>query len=369
MNSVLTEFPITGVLGSYGKTSISWLLEKILQANGKRPAVIGSLSIRLGDWAIAPREKPPSPAELESVLANFYKGGATGLLIEVSDRALTQGRMDFLRFQTGIFANLHDELELGSTWLENARKQTCRFFSELLAVGSHSPSSCVMNSDDPFSSEIETPRHAHRFSFGSSRWADFRYEVLNATFDGSEFRIHTPDGVYTGETQLCGPQNISNIVAAICASWTHGVSIPDALGVISRTSAPLGRLEKIPNTRGLHIFVDDGSTLKGLELILAMVRELIHENFRSSQLRVIAGVPPSFSEEQKLRLKSIVDAYADHISYVTDDRDRMSSIKRILEESNSGDVLVLTGKAHLDWQSAEGLMTDRNAVMKALEEI
>jgi UDP-N-acetylmuramoyl-L-alanyl-D-glutamate--2,6-diaminopimelate ligase len=263
---------VAGVTGTNGKTTVTYLLESILAAAGRRTAVIGTINYRIGGAVLRTGLTTPFPHELQEVMAQAVAAGATHLVMEVSSHSAAQGRVAGVRFDAGIFMNLsHDHLDFHGD-MEAYFDAKARFFRDYLPAGGKKAGMAV-NADDPYGQRLcrEFPR---AMTYGFSGAATVRPLELAMTLAGTRMTLASPEGVLRIATRLIGAYNASNVMAAVCGALLLGVP-PDGIreGVERVASIP-GRVESVPNARGLHIYVDYAHTPDGLDRLLAALREL-----------------------------------------------------------------------------------------------
>jgi UDP-N-acetylmuramoyl-L-alanyl-D-glutamate--2,6-diaminopimelate ligase len=198
--------------------------------------------------------------------------GATDLLMEVSSHSAAQGRIEGVRFDVGIFTNLtRDHLDFHGD-MESYFSAKARLFREYLPAGGKR-TGIALNGDDPYGERLaqEIPSAT---TFGMSRSWDIHPEEMAMTWDGTRMVLATPAGPLTLRSPLIGAHNVSNMMAAVAGSLLLSVSPATiAAGIAAARTIP-GRLEPIPNTLGIHVFVDYAHTPDGMDRVLSTLRGL-----------------------------------------------------------------------------------------------
>jgi UDP-N-acetylmuramoyl-L-alanyl-D-glutamate--2,6-diaminopimelate ligase len=263
---------VVGVTGTNGKTTVTWLLESIFRAEGRIPAVIGTVNYRAGGEVIRTGLTTPFPHELQEVMAEALSRGADRLAMEVSSHAAAQGRIAGVRFDAGVFTNLtHDHLDYHGD-MERYFEAKARFFREFLPAGGKR-AGMAFNVDDPYGVRLAA-EFPGALTYGFSEGAKVRPLSREAGWEGTRLLLSTPAGPIDVRTRLIGAYNASNVMAAACGALLAGVAPEAVRAGVEAVGAIPGRMEPIENGRGLHVFVDYAHTPDGLDRILSTLREL-----------------------------------------------------------------------------------------------
>ncbi len=263
---------VTGITGTNGKTTVTYLLEGILIAAGRVPAVIGTIDYRVAGTVLRRGLTTPFPQELQEVMAESAARGATDVVMEVSSHSAAQGRIEGVRFDLGVFTNLtRDHLDYHGD-MESYFSAKARFFREYLPAGGKR-TSIAMNGDDPYIERL-AQEFSSAMSFGFSRAWNVHPLEMEMTWEGTRMVLATPGGPLPLRSRLIGAHNVSNIMAAAAAALLLDAP-PGAIAAgIGAVEAVPGRLEAIANDRGLHIFVDYAHTPDGMDRVLTTLRGL-----------------------------------------------------------------------------------------------
>ncbi|MBI5420227.1 MAG: UDP-N-acetylmuramoyl-L-alanyl-D-glutamate--2,6-diaminopimelate ligase [Deltaproteobacteria bacterium] len=263
---------VAGVTGTNGKTTVTYLLESILSAAGRRTAVIGTINYRVGGETLRTGLTTPFPHELQEVMAEAARRGATHLLMEVSSHSAAQGRIAGVRFDAGVFTNLsHDHLDFHGD-MESYFAAKARFFREYLPAGGKRTGMAI-NADDPYGERLAR-EFPGAMTYGFSRNRTVFPEEADMTWGGTRLALHVPGGVLDLRTKLIGAYNASNVMAAVCAATLMGVSSEAIREGVGRLDVIPGRMEEILNRRGLHVYVDYAHTPQGLDRVLSTLSGL-----------------------------------------------------------------------------------------------
>ncbi len=261
------KLSIVGVTGTNGKTTTTYMLKSIFDANGDSTGVIGTLGISYGDKFISPELTTPDPVFLHCILADMANSGVKYVFMEVSAHALWFGKVDGIQFAAGIFTNLtQDHLDFFVDMDEYAAAKAKLFEKGRCSLA-------VLNSDDAFGAKLAGSCSAVK-SYGLENPADTFAIDLSENIDGSDFVINISDELYDIRLNMPGIHNVYNALAAATCAHALGVTI----GVIAKGLADLkgvtGRLERVATYNGASIFVDFAHTPDGLEKSLSSLKKL-----------------------------------------------------------------------------------------------
>lgn len=373
---------VAGITGTNGKTTTTYLLEGILGSAGRIPAVIGTVDYRVGGARLRRGLTTPFPHEIQEVMAESLARGATDVLMEVSSHSAAQGRIEGVRFDIGVFTNLtRDHLDFHGD-MESYFSAKARFFREYLPSGGKKTGIAV-NADDPYGERLAR-EFPSAVTFGFSRGRDIHPEEMEMTWGGTRLLLATPAGAVSLRSKLIGAHNVSNIMAAVACAFLLSVG-PDAVeaGIRAVDTVP-GRLEAIPNERGVHIFVDYAHTPDGVDRVLSTLRGLSEgrlitvfgcggnrdrgkrpEMGRMAALRSDIAVVTSDNprnEDPREILADIVPGLASEgfmeafgptdwrSGFYRVEADRKAAIALALSLAEPGDTVAIVGKGHEDVQ-------------------
>ena len=265
------EINMIGITGTNGKTTTSYLLESILSSAGARPGVIGTINYRfMGKTRPAPVTTPES-LDLMRLLREMVDESATDVIMEVSSHALDQKRTGDCPFRVAIFTNFsRDHLDYHKTLEEYFQAKSLLFRrlekSEL--------ASAIINTDDPKGEELIRLTEADVITYGLGKKSHVRADSLSADMAGVRARLITPVGEKDIQSPLIGKINIYNIRAASAAAISLDVDLDTVAEGIKRLTVVPGRLELVPNERGLRLVVDYAHTPDALLKTLDTLRPL-----------------------------------------------------------------------------------------------
>ncbi|MBN2792762.1 MAG: UDP-N-acetylmuramoyl-L-alanyl-D-glutamate--2,6-diaminopimelate ligase [Desulfuromonadales bacterium] len=373
--------PVIGVTGTNGKTTVTYLLEAILRAAGRSPAVFGTVEYRFNDHRIPASHTTPESLELMHMMADFRERGADVLILEVSSHALEQHRVDGIHFDIAVFTNLTPEHLDYHLSLESYFSSKRRLFSELLSAGT-----AVINHDDPFGRRL-LKDNPDWVAFGADNAADVHPQKVMVARDGIEGTFMCADKILNVSSGMIGDFNVSNLMAAMAAAQQLGLDQDVIIrGIASAPQVP-GRLEKIANQVGVLALVDYAHTGDALEQVLNTLAKLDSRRIITvvgcggdrdpGKRPVMAAVAVKYSDlavftsdnprtEDPLKILEQVRAgalnaggdefTAEQIAVGYDGKgfivipDRRSAIEFAAQQAQEGDLLLVAGKGHEDYQ-------------------
>jgi len=363
---------LIGITGTNGKTTTTYLVERILLAAGARPGVIGTVEYRWPgpDGAQIVREAPfttPTPQVLHETFAAMRDAGTTHVVMEVSSAALVMERLAGVTFAVGAFSNLtQDHLDVHGSMAAYRDAKRRLFAGHLAATGT-----AVVNIDDPEGPRMAeaAPGRVLRVSAAGAA-ADVRVTAQDSTVRGIVARIATPRGeLALAARPLIGHYNVANLALAVGIAEALGLAHDGVARGIAELRGVPGRVERVPNPADLDIFVDYAHTPDALRNVLTALRPLTRR-----RLICVFGAGGDRDPTKRPRMGAEVAALAD-LAVVTSDNprtedpgaiidqilagvprpfavdvDRARAIRAAISEAAPGDVVVIAGKGHEDYQ-------------------
>jgi len=323
--------PVIGVTGTNGKTTVTYLLESILAAAGRRPAVLGTINCRFESTVRPALHTTPESIDLLAIAAEFRRAGADALILEVSSHALAQGRTSGIDFAVGVFTNLTPEHLDFHDGMEDYFTSKRRLFLPSGVAGTTVRP--VLNVDDPYGARLaaELPEAV---TCGLGR-AQIRPRTFNCSREGIRAILETPCGEIEIASPLLGRFNLYNLLCAAGAGLALDLPLAAIATGLNRAPAVPGRLERIENDRGALVLVDYAHTGDALENVLVTLRELA-----SRRLLVVFGCGGDRDRAKRPQMGEIVARNADLV-ILTSDNPRSEDPLAILEEIRRGVMKVL----------------------------
>ena len=363
------QVKVLGVTGTNGKTTTTYLVRHILGMVNRRCGMVGTVEIDDGRSRREASMTTPSACEVAELLATMRDRGCRACAIETSSHALDQGRVAGVPFAGAAFTNLTgDHLDYHKTMAAYADAKA-RLFASLDASAV-----AVVNADDAASDRMVRDTRARVIRFGFGKAADYRARDWAVSSQGSRFVLHTPDGRAEVAMGLIGKHNIENaLAAAALVGETFGLSVNQiAAGLRDAQGAP-GRLQAVRVGQPFAVLVDYAHTDDALENVLTALKPLT-----KGKLRVVFGCGGDRDPFKRPRMARTAEQYADAL-YVTSDNprtedpgkileqivaglsdagrgravvepDRRAAIRQALGDSREGDVVLIAGKGHENYQ-------------------
>ncbi|PLX93800.1 MAG: UDP-N-acetylmuramoyl-L-alanyl-D-glutamate--2,6-diaminopimelate ligase [Desulfuromonas sp.] len=373
--------PVIGVTGTNGKTTITYLLEAILREAGYTPAILGTVSYRCGDLCFAAPNTTPEPVELQHSLRRLRDVGADVVVMEVSSHALDQQRVSGINFSAAIFTNLTPEHLDYHPDMEHYFVSKRRLFADLLCDPTHA----ILNLDDPFGARLaeEFPT-ALTFSV-EKKEAALAVQSVSMGLEGISAQLATPQGEFSLTAPLLGRFNLENLLGACGAALTLGIAQNVLVQALATAPPVPGRLERIENDLSALVLVDyahTGDALeKALETLTALQPKRVITLFgcggdrdrgkrqvmgsvaaRHSDLTIVTSDNPR-SEDPETIIADILPGVSSHAVLLSADTvgeataksylvcsDRRAAIDLAVSLLCAGDLLLVAGKGHEDYQ-------------------
>ncbi len=323
--------PLIGITGTNGKTTTTYLIEAILAAAGQQAAVLGTISYRFGATTIQASHTTPESTELQGAFRQLSDAGAQAFVMEVSSHALEQKRADGCHFDVGIFSNLtRDHLDYHAT-MEKYLEAKCRLFSDLLRPTSEKPRRrAVINMDDPYGKEIADRCACPVVTFGINGHCDVRPTGVASSVNGICATLVTPKGEFEFVSRLLGRFNLSNILAAAAAGIALDLPLQAIKSGIENHATVPGRMERVDNHTGVTCLVDYAHTGDALENVLATLKEIA-----TGRIITVFGCGGDRDNGKRPIMGKIAATMSD-LAIVTSDNPRTEDPLVILEQIRSG---------------------------------
>lgn len=363
------QVKVLGVTGTNGKTTTAYLIRHLLAAIHRRCGMIGTVEIDDGRTRREASMTTPGAVEIAELMATMRNRGCRACAIEASSHALDQQRVAGVHFAGAAFTNLTgDHLDYHET-MENYAAAKAKLFQSLDAS-----SVAVVNDDDSNSVSMVQNCRARVIRFGFGKTADYRAKEITVTSQGTNFTLISPDGRAEVNMQLIGRHNIENVLAAAAlVGEVFGLSVHQiAAGLRDAQGAP-GRLQAVRLGQPFAVLVDYAHTDDAMENVLSALRPLTR-----GRLRILFGCGGDRDPSKRQRMARIAQKLADVI-YITSDNprtenpqsiikdilsgfstrggkpmiveiDRRAAIERVLNDAEPGDVVLLAGKGHENYQ-------------------
>lgn len=363
------EINIVGVTGTNGKTTITFLISKLLRNLGYKTAIIGTTGIYIDDEKLDATHTTPDPISLNKVLRDIVNRGIKYVVMEVSSHALDQNRVDFIDFDIAIFTNItHDHLDYHKTF--EAYSEAKKILFDNLKKSNHA----IVNVDDAGHKLMISDTMAKVTKVGWDVEADYKIDKEMFDHSGSKFTLENDKDIYDINSPLVAHFNIMNLsLSLVAVSKLCEISISQMIDDLSYISSAPGRMERVELKNGAIAIIDYAHTPDALEKAAKACKEMILE---SSKLIIIFGCGGDRDRMKRPQMASAAEKYADRI-IVTDDnprtedrnrifadiekgftkqskyliiKDRADAITEAVKMSDTNDIILIAGKGHEEYQ-------------------
>ena len=361
---------LTGVTGTNGKTTTTFLIDAVLRAAGITTALVGTIEYRLAGEVRPAVNTTPESLDLYRMFQELEQAGGTHATMEVSSHALALGRVYGMSFHTAVFTNLtRDHLDFHHTMDEYfAAKQL--LFAPQGSASTSAPAWAVINSDDEYGRQIHPAPHTLRYGFEAG--ADLRGSSLNMNFEGLRFTVqHGADRVEL-TSPLVGKFNAYNILAACGTALSYGLDWKTISSAIAHCPRVPGRFESVQQGQPFLVVVDYAHTDDALRNVISVAREL-----HPKRVITLFGCGGDRDRSKRPLMAQVAAELSDYVVLTSDnprsedplaiindalvglrrfdtphtlEPDRAKAIRVALREAGAGDIVILAGKGHETYQ-------------------
>ena len=365
------KLKLVGVTGTNGKTTIATLLYNMFRKFGHKCGLLSTVCNYIEDEAIPADHTTPDPIELNRLLAQMVDAGCEYAFMECSSHAIAQKRIGGLKFAGGLFTNLtRDHLDYHKTF-ENYRDAKKAFFD-----GLEKDAFAITNADDKNGQIMVQNCKAQVKTYSTRTMADFKAKIIECHFEGMYLDIN---GKEVG-VQFIGKFNVSNLLAVYGAAVMLGKKPEDILLILSTLKSVNGRLEPIHSPEGYTAIVDYAHTPDALENVLNAIHEVLNgkgkvitvcgaggnrdkgkrplmaqEAVKQSDKVIITSDNPRFEEPQDIINDMLAGLDQKQMKKVVSIVDRREAIRTACMLAEKGDVILIAGKGHEDYQEIKGV--------------
>ena len=365
------KLKLVGVTGTNGKTTIATLLYNMFRKMGHRCGLLSTVCNYIEDNAIPTDHTTPDPIELNRLLAAMVDAGCEYAFMECSSHAIAQKRIGGLTFAGGIFTNLtRDHLDYHKTF-ENYRDAKKAFFDSLPKTAF-----AIINADDKNGMFMVQNTKATVKTYSTRGMADFKARILESHFEGMYLDV---DGREVG-VQFIGKFNVSNLLAVYGAARMLGKERDDILVVLSTLKSVNGRLDPVYSPEGFTAIVDYAHTPDALENVLTAIHDVLNkkghvitvcgaggnrdkgkrplmaqEAVKQSDKVIITSDNPRFEDPDDIIADMIAGLTPQQMKKVLKITDRREAIRTASMLAQKGDVILVAGKGHEDYQEIKGV--------------
>lgn len=408
------EICLVGVTGTNGKTTTSFLIESIFKKAGFSAGVLGTIHYRYGQKVIPAMNTTPESLDLQRILREMVGKGVSHVVMEVSSHGLDLDRVFGCHFDGGVFTNFtSDHLDYHQT-LERYFESKRKLFAESLMKSRKRGRFAVTNADDPKGEEIVRGIDCRILRYGLKHPCDISARDVSLSFDGLSCEVETPEGEFPLRSRLTGRFNLYNILAAVATGIGLGLPLEVLKGGVEAVEGISGRFEKVKNPRGIHVIVDYAHTRDALERVLLGLKDTLSSSSQKpGKIITVFGCGGDRDRTKRPLMGEVAGTHSDLVILTSDnprtedpfaiieeierglqslplhlwhqDRldgwrskkgylkipDRREAIRMAIHLACPGDIVLIAGKGHEDYQiigKRKFPFDDRLEAQKALEE-
>ena len=363
------KMKLIGITGTNGKTTITNVIKHILMKNGHKTGLVGTIQNEIGDEILHTENTTPMAYDFMELLAKMADAGCEYVVMEVSSFGLCQYRIGASYFEAAVFTNLtQDHLDYHKDMEEYYQAKKMLF---------DICDSAIINVDDDYGRRLFGEIGCRKQSFSVKENADYYADGIKIKATGSSFWFCNGDKSHLIKTKIPGFFNVSNITAAIAACLEAGLTIESIIPAVEEYDGVKGRCEVIPTGRDFTVICDYAHTPDAVENILRSVRE-----YTENRLICLFGCGGNRDAAKRPKMAKAAAKYADKLIVTSDNPrnedpetiisdilaglegetadydvvvDRKEAIFHALKIAEKGDIIVLAGKGHEDYQILSGM--------------
>ena len=371
-----TKFPVVGVTGTNGKTTIASLLYQLFDKAGYHVGLLSTVKILVGKKEYKATHTTPDSITINGYLDLMLEEGVEYCFMEVSSHGIHQKRTEGLTFAGGIFTNLsHDHLDYHKTFAEyrNVKKE---FFD-----GLSKSAFALTNIDDKNGNYMLQNTKAKKYTYALKTLADYKARILEKQLSGTLISV---DGIEVW-TKLIGVFNMYNLTAIIAAAELLGLEKLEVLTIISQLESVSGRFQYTVSEDGVTAIVDYAHTPDALKNVLETINDIRTNN---EKVITVVGCGGDRDKAKRPKMAHIASQLSNHAIFTSDNPrtenaqsildemeagispenyrktltvlDRKQAIKTACKLSETGDIILIAGKGHENYQEINGVRTHFN---------
>lgn len=361
-----------GVTGTNGKTTTTYLCKSVLEAAGARVGLVGTVAYLIGNERIEATHTTPGAVELQGLFKKMADAASDTAVMEVSSHALALDRTAGCEFGTAVFTNLtQDHLDFHAD-MEDYFQAKLRLFAGLGPEGR-----AIVNLDDPYGTRVAEATRARVWTYAVDRPADLHAGDVRISLGGLRFTAQTPAGAVALRSPLVGRHNVYNILAAVGVGLEQGIALPTiAAGIAAMTNVP-GRFERVEAGQSFTVVVDYAHTEDALFRLLTTA-----EAVKTGRIITVFGCGGDRDRGKRPQMGRVSAVYSDVVVVTSDNprtedpeaiireiipgvqaglreagrgryvvhADRRAAIEEAVRMAQPGDLVLLAGKGHENYQ-------------------
>ena len=365
---------VIGVTGTNGKTTTTHLISGVYQEQEGKVGLIGTLYAKVGDTVIEGERTTPESLDLQALLRRMVDEGVTVAVMEVSSHALSLHRVTGVEYDVAVFTNLtQDHLDFHRDIEDYYRAKESLFTRLGESPNKQGAKLAVINADDPYGKKLLSVSGGKVVTYGVQNAADFRARDIVLKGDGTDLVIESPQGEIPLTLKLVGEFNVYNALAAFAVGVTEGFAVDRVVRALESAIAVPGRFERVDAGQDFTVVVDYAHTPDGLENVLRTARALTRgkvialfgcggdrDPLKRPVMGEVAGRLADFTvltsdnprSEEPMAIIAAIETGIKAVGHgrYTVEPDRREAIKEAFRRAGPGDIVVLAGKGHENYQ-------------------
>ena len=361
----------TGLTGTNGKTTTSFLFHAMMRAVGRKAALVGTVEYRIGDEVLPAPHTTPEALELNQLFARAVAAGCTEAVMEVSSHALHQERVYGVPFNVAVFTNLtRDHLDYHGTMEEYFAAKTVLF----QGCGTEPPRAAIINVEDEYGQRLIKlcSGQGELITYGIER-GDFHATELLVGNSGTQFRLVTPKEDFPIWSPLLGRVNVYNFIAACAAAYARSADLGTVAAAVAELTRVAGRFERVDCGQPFTVIVDYAHTDDALRNLTAVARDFLLERGSAGRVITVFGCGGDRDRSKRPLMGDAAGRDSDFVVLTSDnprseeplnimndalpglqrtgtrytlEPDRRKAIRLAIHEAQAGDIVLIAGKGH-----------------------
>lgn len=384
------KFPLIGITGTNGKTTITYLLEAILNHHKQKTGLIGTIQMKIGDETFPVKNTTPDALQLQKAFHHMVTEQVDAAIMEVSSHALDMGRVFGCDFDVAIYTNLsQDHLDYHKNMKDYLYAKSLLFSQLGNSYDEKHKKFAIINVDDAHHEVIKRSTGQHIITYGCQNKADIMAQNIKLTISGTSFTLMTPNKTIDINSQLIGKFNVYNMLAAVCAALALNIPLQVIKKALESVTGVNGRFEQVNLGQEFATIVDYAHTPDSLENVLQTIKE-----FAQGKIFVVVGSGGDRDRSKRPLMAKVALNYADYVIFTSDNprtedpqailddmiapleqshydviENRKKAIHQAIHLANRGDIVLIAGKGHETYQEINGVRYDFDDRIVAKEAI
>ncbi len=392
------KLSMIGVTGTNGKTTTTYLCKALLEGIGRRVGLIGTVAYQIGAETIPASHTTPGALELQGLLAKMTQAGLNSVVMEVSSHALAMDRAAGCEYDAAVFTNLtQDHLDYHRT-MEEYFQAKLRLFTGL-GAGKKTGQRALVNMDDSYGARVRAACRVPVWGYAVKGRADLTAEQVRLSMNGTTFTAATPAGTFAVESRLVGEHNVYNLLGAIGVALHAGATCDQVCKAVSRVSNVPGRFERVSAGQDFTVVVDYAHTEDALLRLLTAAQAL-----KTHRIITVFGCGGDRDRGKRPKMGRAAVEHSDVVVLTSDNPrtedpmailrevevgvrealqsrsrveyhlvpDRREAIGTAVRLARPGDIVLIAGKGHEDYQiigTTKFHFDDREVAREAIQQL